>query len=84
METGPGGKKIVYRVGHKMYTKKEIKFLKEVVKEKDTMSHVRLGIHILTTVIMVLAMIALCTLYYYKFFMLVFKNYDPILARVNT
>ena len=63
-----------------MYTRKEIKFLKEVVKEKDTMSHARLAIHIITTIIMVLAMIALSSLYYYKFFVLLFKDYDPILA----
>lgn len=83
-EVDENGKKIIYRVGQKLYKKDEVKFLKEIVGEKNAMDLVRLIVHFITSALMIITMIAIIGIYVWTYYVHRTKNYEYILARVTT
>jgi hypothetical protein len=74
----------VYQVGRKLYSEKEIKFLKEITNETDFSSAIRDVIHYLSSILMILSMLTLIGYYGYYFVRIWLKNYDYILARISS
>ena len=79
----PDQKKIVYRVGRKLYSPEEIKMLKSITNTSNLMNYIRMVVHYLTSVLMVLSILLISGFYLYYLITMARKDYEWILARVN-